>query len=71
MALTVIIFVCHTIYAELIEYIRIRQAYLASSGHRLQAFANTIFVTNILRRFLSILVLTRLYDVFSDGVRAI
>jgi len=71
MALTVVIFVCHTIYAELIEYIRIRQAYLASPGHRLQAFANTILVTNIPRRFLSIPVLTRLYDVFPGGVRAI
>jgi len=71
MALIVIIFVCHTIYAKLIEYIRIRQAYLASPGHRLQAFANTILVTNIPRRFLSIPVLTRLYDVFSDEVRVI
>lgn len=71
MALIVVIFVCHTIYAKLIEYIRIRQAYLASSGHRLQAFANTILVTNIPRRFLSILVLTRLYDVFPGEVRAI
>jgi len=71
MVLTVVIFVCHTIYAELIEYIRIRQAYLASSGHRLQVFANTILVTDILRRFLSIPVLTRLYDVFSGGVRVI
>ena len=71
MILIVIIFVCHTIYAKLIEYIRIRQTYLASSEHRLQAFANTILVTNIFRRFLSIFVLTRLYDVFSDEVRVI
>ncbi len=71
MILIVIIFVCHTIYVKLIEYICIRQTYLASSEHRLQAFANTILVTNILRRFLSIFVLTRLYDVFSDEVRVI
>ncbi len=71
MILIVIIFVCHTIYAKLIEYIRIQQTYLTSSEHRLQAFANTILVTNILRRFLSILVLIRLYNVFSDEVRVI
>ncbi len=71
MILIVIIFVCHTIYAKLIEYIHIQQMYLASSEHCLQVFANTILVTNILRRFLSILVLTRLYDVFSDEVRVI
>ena len=71
MILIVIIFVCHTMYAKLIEYIRIWQTYLASSEHRLQAFANTILVTNILRRFLFILVLTRLYDVFSDEVHVI
>lgn len=71
MILIVIIFVCHTIYAKLIEYIHIWQTYLASSEHRLQAFANTILVTKILKRFLSIFVLTRLYDVFSDEVRVI
>ncbi len=71
MILIVIIFICHTIYAKLIEYIRIRQTYLASSEHRLQVFANTILVMNILRRFLFILVLTRLYNVFSDEVRVI
>ncbi len=71
MILIVIIFICHTIYAKLIEYIRIWQTYLASSEHRFQVFANTILVMNILRRFLSILVLTRLYDVFSDEVRVI
>ncbi len=71
MILIVIIFVCHTIYAKLIEYIRIWQTYLASSKHCLQVFANTILVTNILRRFLSIFVLTHLYNVFSDEVRVI
>ena len=70
-ALTVIIFVCHTIYAELIEYVGIRQAYLESPQHRLQAFANAIVVTDIPQRFLSIAALTRLYGVFPDGVRTI
>jgi hypothetical protein len=68
MALTVIVFVCHTIYAELIEYVNIRQAYLASPQHRLQAFANVILVTDIPRRFLTIPILTRLYNVFPGGV---
>ncbi len=71
MILTVIIFICHTIYVKLIEYIHIWQTYLTSSEHHLQAFANTILVMNILRRFLFILVLTRLYNVFSDEVRVI
>ncbi len=71
MALTVATFVCYTIYAELMKYIRIRQAYLASPRHRLQAFANTILVTNIPRSFLSVFVLTRFYDVFPDGIRAV
>jgi len=71
MALTVIIFVCHTIYAELIEYVSIRQGYLESPQHRLQAFANAILVTDIPKRFLSIPILTRLYGVFPGGVRTI
>jgi len=71
MALTVIIFVCHTIYAELIEYVSIRQGYLESPQHRLQAFANAILMTDIPKRFLSIPILTRLYGVFPGGVRTI
>lgn len=71
MALTVIIFVCHTIYVELIEYVNIRQAYLKSPQHRLQAFANAILVRDIPRRFLTIPTLTRLYGVFPGGVRTI
>ncbi len=71
MALTVAIFVCYTITTELTEYIRIRQAYLASPQHRLQAFANAILVTDIPKRFLTIPILTRLYSVFPGGIRAI
>jgi len=41
MVLIVIIFVCHTIYAKLIEYIRIRQAYLASSGWKRGTYTHT------------------------------
>jgi len=71
MALTVVVFVCHTLYTELVEYVRIRQAYLASPQHRLQAFANAILVTDIPKRFLTVPALTRLYGVFPGGVRAI
>ena len=71
MALTVIIFVCHVIYAELTEYVSIRQAYLGSPHHRLQAFANAILVTDIPNRFLSVPALTRLYGVFPGGIRTI
>ena len=71
MALTVVIFVCHTIYAELIEYVGIRQAYLESPLHQAQAFANAILVTDIPRKFLSTSSLNRLYSVFSGGVRTV
>jgi len=71
MALSVIIFVCHTMYMKLLEYIRVRQAYLTSPQHRLQAFANTILVTNISKRFLFISALTHLYSNFSGGIRTI
>jgi len=71
MALTVAIFVCYTIFTELMEYIRIRQAYLASPQHRLQAFANAILVTDIPKGSLTIPILTRLYSVFPGGIRAI
>lgn len=71
LALILVVFVCHTIYAELMEYIRIRKAYLVSPQHRLQAFANAILVTDIPKRFLTVPVLTRLYGVFPGGVRAI
>ena len=71
MILSVIIFVCHTMYMKLLEYIRVRQAYLTSSQHRLQVFANTILVTNISKRFLFISTLTHLYSNFSDEIRTI
>ena len=71
MALTVIFFVCHAIYAELVEYVSIRQAYLDSPHHRLQAFANAILVTDIPKRFLNVPALTRLYGVFPGGIRTV
>ena len=71
MTLIVVIFLCHTIYVELIEYVDIRQAYLKSPQYQIQAFANAILVTNISRKFLNTFSLTRLYEVFFDDVRTI
>jgi len=71
MILSVIIFMCHTMYMKLFEYIRVWQAYLTSSQHCLQVFANTILVTNIFKRFLFISTLTHLYSNFSNKIRTI
>ena len=71
MALSVIIFVCHIIYVKLLEYIRVRQAYLTSPQHRLQAFANTILVTDVPKRFLFIPALINLYSNFPGEIRTI
>ena len=71
MALSVIVFICRTVYAELFEYIRVRQAYFTTSQHRLQASANTILVTNIPRGLLSTVALTSLYSAFPGGIRTI
>lgn len=71
MILSVIIFVCYTMYMKLLEYIRVQQAYLTSSQHRLQVFANIIFVTNISKKFLFISTLTHLYSNFPDEIHMI
>ena len=71
MALGVITFICHTIYVELLEYIRIRQAYLTSTQRRLQTSSKTILVTDIPRRLLSIDALSRIYSAFPGGVQTV
>ena len=71
MALLVITYVCYTIYAELKDYVRVRQLYLVSPQHRLREFANAILVTDIPDRFLTISCLNQLYSVFPGGVRAV
>ena len=71
MALLVTTYVCYTIYAELKDYVRVRQLYLASPQHRLREFANAILVTDIPDRFLTISRLNQLYSVFPGGVRAV
>lgn len=71
MALIVITFMCYTIHTELLEYIRIRQAYLRSPQHRYQAFSNAILVTDIPMEFLNVPTLTSLYGIFPGGVRMV
>ena len=71
MAVSVVVFICRTIYAELLEYTRVRQAYFTSSQHRLQVSANTILVTNIPQGLLSTVVLTSLYNTFPGGIHTI
>lgn len=70
-ALLVTTYVCYTIYAELEDYVRIRQLYLASPQYRLREFANAILVTDIRDRFLITSRLTQLYSVFPGGVCAV
>lgn len=69
MALVVIVFVCHTIYVELVFYIQVRNSYLTSPEHRLSKAANTILVTDIPEKDLP--VLEDLYSIFPGGVRSI
>ncbi|KAL9121807.1 MAG: hypothetical protein Q9187_001631 [Circinaria calcarea] len=71
MAMSVVVFICRTIYAELLEYTRVRQAYFTSSQHRLQVSANTILITDIPQGLLSTVVLTSLYNTFPGGIRTI
>ena len=68
MILIVIIFVCCTLYTELMKYICIWQTYLSLSQHCLQAFTNAILVMNISERFLSVFTLFCLYSIFSGRV---
>ena len=71
MALGVIVFICHTIYAELLEYTRIRQAHFTSSQYRYRVSSKTILVTDIPQEYLSTVALTSLYGAFPGGIRTI
>ncbi len=66
MALLVIVFICYTIYVELLFYVHVRNSYLASPAHRLLEAANTILVTDIPKKDLSIL--EDVYGIFLGGV---
>ena len=69
MALLVIVFICYTIYVELLFYVHVRHAYLASSEHRLLKTTNIILVTDIPEKDLPIL--KDLYSIFPGGVRSV
>ncbi len=69
MALVVIVFVCHTIHVELVFYIHVRNSYLTSPEHCLSEAVNTILVTDILKKDLSIL--RDLYSIFPGRVRSV
>ena len=65
-ALLVIVFICYTVYVELLFYVHVRNSYLASSAHRLLKSVNTILMIDILEKDLSIL--KNVYDIFLDEV---
>lgn len=69
MTLLVIVFICYTIYVELLFYVHVRHAYLTSPEHRRLEATNTILVTDIPEKDLSIL--EDLYSIFPGGVRSV
>lgn len=66
MALIVIVFVCHIIHVKLVFYIHVCNSYLTLSEHCLSEAVNTILVTDILKKDLS--VLRNLYSIFLNEV---
>ena len=69
MTLAEIVFICHTIYVELVFYVHVCKSYLKSSEHYLLQFTNTILVTDISKK--DVLILEDLYSIFPGGVRSI
>lgn len=69
MALLVIVFICYTIYVELLFYVHVRNLYLVSRAHRLSEAANTILVTDIPEENLP--VLKDVYSIFPGGVHSV
>ncbi len=69
MALIVIVFICYTIYVELLFYVHVRNSYLASPAHRLLKAANTILVTDIPEKDLP--VLEDVYSIFPGGIHSV
>ena len=69
MVLLVIVFVCYTIYVELLFYVHLRNAYLALPAHRLLKAGNTILVTDIPEKDLP--VLKDVYGIFPGGVHSV
>lgn len=71
LAILTVIWVCTVFFFELKAYIKVRQDYLTSPGHRLRASANTVLVNGIPSKWLSEEALLGLFDVFPGGVRNI
>lgn len=69
MTLLVIVFICYTIYVELLFYVHVRNSYLVSPAHRLSEAANTILVTDIPEEDLP--VLEDVYGIFPGGVHSV
>ena len=69
MALLVIVFICYTIYVELLFYVHVRNSYLVSPAHRLSEAANTILVTDIPEEDLQ--GLEDVYGIFPGGVHSV
>lgn len=69
MALLMIVFICYTIYVELLFYVHVRNSYLVSPAHRLSEAANTILVTDIPEEDLP--VLEDVYGIFPGGVHSV
>ena len=71
LALLVIVWVCGVFFSELRVYIKVRQDYLTSAEHRLRASANTVLVSAIPQKWLTVEALGGLFDVFPGGIRNI
>ena len=69
MALLVIVFICYTIYVELLFFVHVRNFYLASPAHRRLEAANTILVTDIPEGDLP--VLEDVYGIFPGGIHSV
>ncbi len=69
MALLVIVFICYTIYVELLFFVHVRNLYLASPAHRRLEAANTILVTDIPEGDLP--VLEDVYGIFPGGIHSV
>lgn len=64
-----IVFICYTIYVELLFYVHLRNSYLVSPAHHLLEAANTILVTDIPEEDLP--VLEDVYGIFPGGVHSV
>lgn len=69
MTLIVIIFVCHIIHIKLIFYIHVCNFYLTLTEHCFSEIINTILVTDISQKNLSIL--RNLYSIFLSEVHSV